>query len=190
MSKKLKAKTSKQQSVHPGRSETARSNLPDSLRPIPARLLKSMGDTLRADLADAKVLDLYAGTGRFGIMAIEEGATSAEFVEADQNVTIALTKETLRYAEKIKIWRQKVDAFLETCDHKFSIVFADPPFEKLKEEDVESLAQRVLPLLEPEGIFLVKHPSRMLTSPRFHGYRYWKQSSVGDAGLTYFVADK
>ncbi len=164
--------------------------LPDSLRPIPARLLKSMGDTLRADLADARVLDLFAGTGRFGIMALEEGAQSAEFVEADQNVTIALTRETQRFGEKVKVWRQKVDAFLETCDRKFEVIFADPPFEKLTEEDVQSLAQRVLPRLEPEGIFLVKHPSRMLTSPRFHGYRYWKQSSVGDAGLTYFVAEK
>ena len=164
--------------------------LPSSLRPIPARLLKSMGDTLRADLADANVLDLFAGTGRFGIMALEEGAKFAEFVEADQNVTIALTKETLRYGDKVKVWRQKVDAFLETCDRKFAVVFADPPFEKLKAEDVEALAQRVLPRLEPEGIFLVKHPSRMLTSPPFPGYRYWKQSSVGDAGLTYFVADK
>jgi 16S rRNA (guanine966-N2)-methyltransferase len=164
--------------------------LPASLRPIPARLLKSMGDTLRADLAGANVLDLFAGTGRFGIMALEEGAQSVEFVEADQNVTIALTQETLRYSEKTRIWRQKVDAFLETCDRTFTVIFADPPFEKLKEEDVHSLAERVLPRLEPEGIFLVKHPSRMLTSPRFHGYRYWKQSSVGDAGLTYFVADK
>lgn len=164
--------------------------LPDSLRPIPARLLKSMGDTLRADLAEAKVLDLFAGTGRFGIMALEEGAQSAEFVEADPNVTLALAQETRRFGAKAKVARQKVDAFLETCDRKFRVIFADPPFEKLTAEDVQSLAQRVLPRLEPEGIFLVKHPSRMLTSPRFPGYRYWKQSSVGDAGLTYFVADK
>jgi 16S rRNA (guanine966-N2)-methyltransferase len=186
VSKKPKAKPED----HAQSSRAKQGKLPDSLRPIPARLLKSMGDTLRADLADAKVLDLFAGTGRFGIMALEEGAQSSEFVEADQNVTIALTRETLRYAEKVKIWRQKVDVFLETCDRTFDVIFADPPFEKLKEEDVELLAQRVLPRLEPEGIFLVKHPSRMLTSPRFNGYRYWKQSSVGDAGLTYFVADK
>ena len=146
-----------------------------------------MSDTLRPHLAECRVLDLYAGEGRFGIMAIEEQAAHADFVEKDPGQARRLKTLTARWADQTTVHCADVLRFLEQPLDPYGIIFADPPFEGLTPEAVENLALAAHRHLEPEGIFLVKHPSRMLISASFSGYRAWKNSAVGDAGLTYFV---
>ena len=51
------------------------------VRPTAEHVRAALLDQLRADVADARVLDLFAGTGALGLEALSRGARSADFVE-------------------------------------------------------------------------------------------------------------
>jgi len=51
------------------------------VRPTAERVRAALLDQLKADLPDARVLDLFAGTGALGLEALSRGAKSADFVE-------------------------------------------------------------------------------------------------------------
>jgi len=136
----------------------------DPLRPIGARALKSAGDTLRPYLADASVLDLYAGQGRFGLMTLEEGAASVVFVEKDKRHAAELKRAVARYETKALVVTADVFAYLAKNAQRFDLVFADPPFPDWSGDFASRLFSAALPHISPPGIFLVKHPSRVLLS--------------------------
>src|SRR5438552_16619526 len=55
------------------------------VRPILARIKKSLFDILRPRLEGSEFLDLYAGSGAVGIEALSRGAKTVTFVDANPN---------------------------------------------------------------------------------------------------------
>jgi 16S rRNA (guanine966-N2)-methyltransferase len=157
------------------------------LRPIGARALKSAGDSLRPFLPGTRVLDLYAGQGRFGSMALHERAENVVFVERDEHTGAQLRLAVQRHAGKTTVYVRDVFEFLGSHAHdKFDLVFADPPFKEWKEGFGLQLASAVVPVLAPNSIFLVKNPSRVVLSAPLPGLILWKQSKFGESTLTYY----
>lgn len=155
------------------------------LRPIGARALKSASDTLRPYLAGSVCLDLYAGQGRLGQMALREGALEVTFVEKSpptaRELSKALAKET-----RAKVVNADTDRFLKaTLKKPHGIIFADPPFPFWNEGFSKALCEAIEPWLDVDGIFLVKHPNRVVLSAA--GFALWKQTGFGEATLTYFL---
>jgi len=151
------------------------------MRPIGARALKSAIDTLRPWLADARVLDLYAGQGRFGLSALEEGAREVTFVEKDAGMARELKKAGAK-----DVAAQDSLIFLDESKEEFDIVFADPPFELWTPQFSTRLFASVAHRLASPAIFLVKHPSRVLPSLTFQGFLHWKTTPFGESQLIYF----
>lgn len=158
----------------------------DELRPIGARALKSAGDTLRPYLSDAKVLDLYAGQGRFGIVALEEEAAHVSFVESHRATVGELRKALARYGERAKIFPQDVFSFLSSTTDSFDLIFADPPFPDWTGDFQARLFGAASQRLQAEGIFLVKHPSRVVLSECSERFKPWKSAVFGESTLAYF----
>jgi 16S rRNA (guanine966-N2)-methyltransferase len=87
--------------------------------------------TARLDFSGVAVLDLYAGSGAFGLEALSRGASSALFVESDQRAagvlarniaTLGLPGATLR--------RGLVTAVLAAgAAAPVDLVLADPPYD-------------------------------------------------------------
>ncbi len=167
----------------------------ESPRPIGARALKSARDTLRPYLYGARVLDLFAGLGRFGIAALEEEAELVVFVEANPATAAELDRALRRYRDRARVRAQDVFAALAATpapDERYGIVFADPPFPDWKPEFAARLLTAVCPWLDPDGIFLVKHPSRVVafetSEIAAHGLRPWKSVPFGESRLSYWNA--
>lgn len=84
-------------------------------------------------LAGARVLDLFAGTGAFGLEAISRGASYCVFIEesAEGRGLIRTNVETLGLQGRTKIFRRDATALGEAGTiAPFDIVFADPPYGK------------------------------------------------------------
>lgn len=156
------------------------------MRPIGARALKSAIDTLRPWLTDATVLDLYAGQGRFGVSALEEGAACVTFVEKNPHLASDLRKATERDRERRQVFARDVMDFLGDGETTFDIIFADPPFAAWSATFAASLFRAVARRLAPGGFFLVKHPSRVVASVPAEGYKPWKSTAFGESQLLYF----
>ena len=91
-----------------------------------------MLDALASDLPNARVLDLFAGTGALGLEAISRGARSADFVEFRPSSLHALRANVaaLKLRERTRIFKKDAVRFAaELSADANEIVFVDPPYE-------------------------------------------------------------
>jgi 16S rRNA (guanine966-N2)-methyltransferase len=89
-------------------------------------------DALASDLPNARVLDLFAGTGALGLEAISRGARSADFVEFRPSSLHALRANVaaLKLRERTRIFKKDAVRFAaELSADAYEIVFVDPPYE-------------------------------------------------------------
>jgi 16S rRNA (guanine966-N2)-methyltransferase len=103
------------------------------VRPTAEHVRGAVLDALEADIADARVLDLFAGTGALGLEALSRGAKSADFVETRPSSLHALKANiiALRLKEKTRTFKKDAVLFaaaLTTPDH-YGVAFVDPPYE-------------------------------------------------------------
>lgn len=103
------------------------------LRPTTDRVRESLFNVLNAyvDWPDCRVLDLFAGTGALGFEALSRGALDVTFVENGRvgQKLIAENVEKLRAADVTRLVRGDA-CKLGPSDHRFDVVFLDPPYGK------------------------------------------------------------
>jgi 16S rRNA (guanine966-N2)-methyltransferase len=86
---------------------------------------------LEPDLAGARVLELYAGTGALGLEALSRGAASCDFVENSPSALHALKANitALRARNRSRIFKRDALRFAEQLDEgRYDLAFADPPY--------------------------------------------------------------
>lgn len=129
-------------------------------RPLTDRIKMSLFDLISQFIDDAKVLDLYAGGGNFGIEALSRGAKHVDFVDlSDESIKIIMKNlERAGFSDQAKITQTNVQDFLraeENTSRNFDIIFADPPFEHVIIEHIQDAAE----LLHPKGVLILRTPA-------------------------------
>ncbi len=84
-------------------------------------------------LPDARVLDLFAGSGALGIEALSRGAASADFVEkaAPSLDAIAKNLTAVGAGAEARVHRADAVAFATSLEaHAYDVAFADPPYDR------------------------------------------------------------
>jgi 16S rRNA (guanine966-N2)-methyltransferase len=84
-----------------------------------------------AEIREARVLDLFAGSGALGLEALSRGATSVDFVENGRGSLHALKSNVtaLRARASSRIFKEDALTFLSRFqDIRYEIAFADPPY--------------------------------------------------------------
>ena len=142
------------------------------VRPTMDRVKAAIFSSLGERVLNARVLDLFAGTGALGIEALSRGAASAVFVEENGAAVRAIEQNFIRTKLRGQVRRREVFAFLEAArpNEQYDIVFADPPYEKTKSggEFTRLLLQneKLAGLLAPDGVFVLeKRPEEELVMP-------------------------
>ena len=153
------------------------------VRPTMDRVKAAIFSSLGEAIISARVLDLFAGSGALGIEALSRGAASAIFVEDDRQSAKAIEKNLAKTNLKGRVRHQDVFDFLRQRSNaeKFQIIFADPPYERVRDEshtekllNNESLPQ----LLELNGVFVLeKRPTETL--PQTELWRVLRQKTYG-----------
>src|SRR5258708_3851404 len=116
------------------------------VRPILARIKKSLFDILRPRLGGSNFLDLYAGTGSVGIEALSQGAARATFVEQDAPCLRFLKDnlDLLKLTDRATAIRSSATGDLSGVPRPYDIIFMGPPY---KDAEKKALAL-VTPTLE------------------------------------------
>jgi 16S rRNA (guanine966-N2)-methyltransferase len=129
---------------------------------VRAAIFSSLGDRV----PDARVLDLFAGSGSMGIEALSRGSESAVFVDENERC-VRCIRENLRMAQ-VEGTVQTMDAyrFLDQYaeEASFDLIFADPPYSK-KQGDTDHSAMlssslKLAAALKPDGLFVLERQSR------------------------------
>lgn len=116
-----------------------------SLRPVTGRLKESLFALIGARIRGARVADLYAGVGSFGLEAMSRGAAAVTFVEQDVELIAALEQNLrqLGLSGCARVYAEDVLSYLEVTrpSSPYDIVFLDPPYGRgLVFRTVEKLA--------------------------------------------------
>jgi 16S rRNA (guanine966-N2)-methyltransferase len=117
---------------------------------------------VQMDLPDARVLDLFAGSGALGIEALSRGAREAEFVELASRSLTALRENVRLVGAEHETTIHKGDAVKfagKLQINEFDVAFADPPYRLGLAEQIASqwLAvpfARVLGIEHEKGVHL------------------------------------
>lgn len=135
-------------------------------RPATDRTREAVFSSIGARVVHADVLDLYAGSGSFGLEALSRGAMSATFVENARKALAALRSNIDAVGLGGSVVPRSVRDFLKTSDQGFHIVFMDPPWTQetgVMEEDLAALDR----LLHPDAEVVVsrRHSDRIPEIP-------------------------
>ena len=101
------------------------------VRPTAEHIRAAVLDGLMADLPDARVLDLFAGTGALGLEALSRGAARADFVEFRPSSLHALRANVvkIRMRDRSRIFKRDAVQFAAALEaNAYDIAFVDPPY--------------------------------------------------------------
>lgn len=125
-----------------------------NIRPTTDRVKETLFNILanRVDFEDAKILDLFSGTGAFGIECLSRGAVDVTFVDKD----IRLTKENLDLVKAPECAVIKGDAisYLKNAGETYDIIFADPPY------DFDGYERLIQEAVRFTVLFVLEHSSK------------------------------
>ncbi len=131
----------------------------NSTRPMMAQVRESIFNSLQFEIDNAKVLDLFAGSGSLGIESLSRGAVSVSFIEISKDVLKILKNNLINIEEETAVIGADVFKWIINCDTKYDIIFIDPPFE-YKNEILSELLDETVDILEDNGkIILHRHSS-------------------------------
>jgi 16S rRNA (guanine966-N2)-methyltransferase len=115
-----------------------------AVRPSPDRVRETLFNWLQVEIATARCLDLFAGSGALGIEALSRGASEVTFVDLEPQIGKHL-QATLQRLGATNARVEVADAlkFLGRAPQAFDIVFLDPPFaSRVLPDVVKQLASR------------------------------------------------
>ena len=140
-------------------------------RPAMDRLRQGVFSSLGNRITGARVCDLFAGTGSYGLEALSRGASQCRFIELNRNAC-SMIKENIKIVAKsmgvsrlnAKVLQGDAGKTLDLEEEPFDIVFVDPPYEM-----IESALPRLFPtidrLLASKGVVVFEMPGRIEIVP-------------------------
>ena len=99
-------------------------------RPTSDKAKEGVFSAIQGELAGARVLDIFAGSGGMGIEALSRGAASCVFVDCDAAALRCIKANLAKTKLTGRIVRADATAFLNACGERFDIVFSDPPYNR------------------------------------------------------------
>jgi 16S rRNA (guanine966-N2)-methyltransferase len=132
-----------------------------STRPVGERVKEALFSILGDLVVEARVLDLFAGTGSVGIEALSRGASFALFVEQQRQAVVTI-RDNLAHTglrDRAQVVRGDVFSFLRKDDlEPFHLIYVAPPqYQELWAKTLRALDGSAW--LAPGGVVVVQiHP--------------------------------
>ncbi|MBI3610860.1 MAG: 16S rRNA (guanine(966)-N(2))-methyltransferase RsmD [Nitrospirae bacterium] len=156
-------------------------------RPTSDKVKEAIFSILGNRVVDARVLDLFAGTGAIGIEALSRGAARVDFVESDKATADILAQNLAACGFQVRAESHRTDAFkfLKQIRQPYDLVFADPPYHTWQ-------LKKLLPalgqgdIITPDGVLVVEHFRKASIPNEIGPLEAVKSYYYGDTVLTLY----
>lgn len=163
-------------------------------RPTTDFVRQAMFSILSERVTDARVLDLFAGSGAIGLEALSRGAASCVFVD-DHRQAVGVIGENLAKSRLAggRVVRADAAAFLRRDVAVYDLIFADPPYCK-KPGDPDPLGillgnGLLRPRLAPGGWF-VAETAATHASPAADGWALVDRREYGGSAILLYAPEE
>ena len=161
----------------------------DTTRPTTDRAKEGLFNMLQRDVAGARFLDLYCGSGAIGIEALSRGAILATFVECDREAlgVLAHNLEHTKLASQGEVLPMKVEMAIARMGkegRQYNIIFMDPPYHGAYiEETMQMLAEAKM--LAEDGMLVVEKEDRV-SQPNTLAFQLLQARSYGRTEFLFY----
>ncbi|MBW1989679.1 MAG: 16S rRNA (guanine(966)-N(2))-methyltransferase RsmD [Deltaproteobacteria bacterium] len=161
-----------------------------SIRPTSEKVREAVFAILADEAVDARVLDLFAGSGAMGIEALSRGAKTAVFVDGSAKALELVKKNVaaIGVQDRTRVIRRDGSGsldFLSAAGGPFSLVFVDPPYhEDLCAKVLSGLAKSGA--LAPGAVVVVEHGLREALPKEAGGLRLFDARRYGKTLVSFF----
>ncbi len=175
-----------------GKARGVNLKTPDGMttRPTAERVKEALFSIINFDIPNARVLDLFGGTGQLGIEALSRGAKSAVFVDAGEPAC-KLIRENLRRTKleaQARVVRADYMDYLRRCTERFDIIFLDPPYaEVFLENSLKKISE--IDILQSDGIIVCERPLEKAALGEYRGLSQSRDYKYGKTILTLYRKD-
>ncbi len=164
----------------------------DTTRPITDRTKEALFSILGNWIIDARVLDLFAGTGAVGIEALSREAAHVTFLDTSPEATRTIG-ENLRLtglAARAVVKRKNAFNYLQSPAPEvepFDLIYVAPPqYQDMWVKAIQLIDAQPTTWLLPDGIVIVQiHPTEYRELPLQH-LRLYDQRKYGSTLLCFF----
>jgi 16S rRNA (guanine966-N2)-methyltransferase len=132
----------------------------DGLRPTSDKLRETLFNILAPRVADARVVDGFAGTGAVGLEAMSRGAAHVLFIERDRRAAALIARNAASCADEARYTIEHGDvAAVLRREHRaaFDLILLDPPYDYADVYDVLDVAAA---RLAQDGLIVLERATR------------------------------
>ncbi len=130
-----------------------------SIRPLTNRLKENIFNILQDFVREKHTLDLFCGSGSFGLETLSRGAHGIDFVEQSEKAVKYLKSNILNLGidpHLYKIHHMDVMQFCRLKNISYDLILMDPPFKFQPLQELTEMITRGA-LLEQNGLMIVHH---------------------------------
>ena len=161
----------------------------DHIRPTTDRVKETLFNKLMGRIEEARILDLFSGTGNLAIECLSREAAWVDLVE-NHKKSLAIIRENLA---KLKLENgykvHSLDAFRYIENYSgvpYDIVLADPPFTRAWAHDLALKIGASRTLLGEGSVFVIEASSKERMDDQYPGLNRLDRREFGDKHLNFF----
>lgn len=158
------------------------------IRPTSDRVREFVFSWIGPDILGKTVLDLFAGTGAFGLEAISRGAVGPVFVDLSSTSIDLVKRNSDKIGVVANVFRMRADKYLKLAfeqQQKFDIIFCDPPY-NIKDAEIHLKLIHSLELLEKKNGLLIFESTSRKSTLVIEGLKVVKEKILGDTKITIY----
>jgi len=159
-----------------------------NIRPAQDMVRQAIFSILQGLVTEAKVLDLFAGSGSFGLEALSRGAEEVVFVDNDQKSirAIKINLKKMGFEDKGDVIKSDAMSFVEAFGSEelpktFDLIFLSPPY---KMGAQIHLLKQLAKILTPQGVILFDHAKETEVPDKIKDLEKIRYRTYGATGIS------